>query len=100
MPVYHYTALSERGTLASGEKAASSEQMLREELAVQGLFVQNVRKKSGAIGLRRQRVKPNDFLMFVQEFTALTRAGLTIPETLKLVADRPATAHVPAEGTS
>lgn len=90
MPVYHYTALSERGTLASGEKAAPSEQMLREELAVQGLFVQNVRRKSGPIGLRRQRVRPDDFLMFVQEFAALTRAGLTIPETLKLVADRPA----------
>lgn len=90
MPVYHYTALSERGALASGEKAAPSEQMLRQELAVQGLFVQNVRKKGGAVGFRRQRVKPDDFLMFVQEFTSLTRAGLTIPETLKLVADRPA----------
>lgn len=90
MPVYQYTALSERGSPEAGEKAASSEQELRSELTGRGLFVQSVRRKRGSIGLRRQRIKPEDFLLFVQEFSALTRAGLTIPETLKLVADRPA----------
>ena len=90
MPVYQYTALSERGSPEAGEKAASSEQELRSELTGRGLFVQSVRRKQGSIGLRRQRIKPEDFLLFVQEFSALTRAGLTIPETLKLVADRPA----------
>lgn len=90
MPVYQYTALSERGSPEAGEKAASSEQELRSELTGRGLFVQSVRRKRAGIGLRRQRIKPEDFLLFVQEFSALTRAGLTIPETLKLVADRPA----------
>jgi type IV pilus assembly protein PilC len=90
MPVYQYTALSDRGSPEAGEKAASSERELRSELTGRGLFVQNVRRKRGRIGLRRQRIKPEDFLLFVQEFSALIRAGLTIPETLRLVADRPA----------
>ena len=90
MPVYQYTALSDRGSPEAGEKAASSEQELRSELTNRGLFVQSVRRKRGSIGFRRQRIKAEDFLLFVQEFSALIRAGLTIPETLRLAADRPA----------
>lgn len=92
MPVFTYAALSHRGSLTAGERAAVSAQALREELAAEGLLVQQVRRKSGGLRLanfRSERVKPDSFLLFNQEFIALVRAGLTIPDALELAAKRP-----------
>lgn len=90
MPVYTYTALAESGTRAQGEESALSELALREELARRGFLVQAVREKRAGFGLpSRQRIKPENFMLLNQEFTALLRAGLTIPEALRLAADRP-----------
>lgn len=90
LPIYYYAALSERGLLTKGEKAAVSVQALRDELVAQGLFVQDIRRKRSGIQLfQRERVSPEHFLLFNQEFTALIRAGLTIPDALVLAANRP-----------
>jgi type IV pilus assembly protein PilC len=90
MPVFTYTGLAENGTRILGEESAISEQALREDLARRGLMVQALRlKRSGVMLSRGKRVKPENFLLLNQEFTALLRAGLTIPEALKLAADRP-----------
>lgn len=90
MPVYTYTALAENGTRIQGEESALSEQVLREDLARRGFMAQELRLKRTSLGLpSRQRIKPEAFLLLNQEFTALLRAGLTIPEALGLAADRP-----------
>jgi len=90
MPVYTYDALSENGTRAHGEEIALSEAVLRQDLARRGFLVQAIRPKRQGLGFtRRQRIKPETFLLFNQEFTALLRAGLTISDALKLAADRP-----------
>lgn len=89
MPIYSYTALSASGTVMHGEEAAPSAEDVRRALSAKGLLVQAVQPKRGTFGLRRQRVKPPEFLLFNQEFIALLRAGLTIPEALKLAAHRP-----------
>lgn len=90
MPVYTYTALAENGTRIQGEESALSEQALRDDLARRGLMAQELRVKRSGLGLpSRQRVKPETFLLLNQEFTALLRAGLTIPDALRLAADRP-----------
>jgi type IV pilus assembly protein PilC len=39
--------------------------------------------------LRAARVSPEDFALFNQEFMALVRAGLTVPDALALASDRP-----------
>jgi len=91
--VYVYAALSDRGVLTTGEKAAVSAQMLRDELTAQGLLVQKIRPKGAGWRLPSfggaARVKPEHFLLFNQEFIALIRAGLTIPDALALAAKRP-----------
>jgi type IV pilus assembly protein PilC len=90
MPVYRYTALAESGTRVQGEESALSEQVLRDDLARRGLMAQEVRVKRTGFGLTsRPKIKPEAFLLLNQEFTALLRAGLTIPEALRLASERP-----------
>jgi type IV pilus assembly protein PilC len=88
MPAFSYTALTAQGTPARGESVASSPEALRAELAARGLLVQSIRAKR-ASGPRLGRARAEEFLVVVQEFTALVRAGLTIPESLALICERP-----------
>jgi len=90
MPIYSYIALSPQGQRVESEAAATSPEELHQSLTQQGLLVQQVREKRELLSFRRRRsVSPDAFLLFNQEFLALLRAGLTIPETLKLSASRP-----------
>lgn len=90
MPLYTYTALAENGARVQGEESALSEQALREDLARRSLLVQEIRAKRASFGLPgRRRIKPENFLLLNQEFTALLRAGLTIPDALRIAANRP-----------
>ncbi len=90
MPIYSYTALTEAGMRVTGESIATSAQELSRELTAKGLLIQKIRKRRLHFKFPpRERVSPEDFLLFNQEFMALVRAGLTIPEALKLAAHRP-----------
>ena len=88
MPLYTYTAFNSQGVRLTGEAAADSEQALRAELAGKGLLVQELKAKRAAIGFGTRRVRPEEFALFNQEFMALIRAGLTIPDALALAANR------------
>ena len=90
MPTYAYTALTDAGKPISGEKVAVSSDAVQQELAQQGLLVQQVRKKSlDFAAFFKRRIKPVNFMLFNHEFIALIRAGLTVPDALVLAADRP-----------
>jgi type IV pilus assembly protein PilC len=90
MPLYSYTALTEAGVRVTGEGVAASVQELTQELTRKGLLIQQIRKRRAGFKLfHRERVEPEEFLLFNQEFMALVRAGLTIPEALQLAANRP-----------
>jgi type IV pilus assembly protein PilC len=90
MPQYRYTALSQNGALIVGESAATSPESLKTELEKLGLRAQRIRVKRSIAKLwRKSTVRPEDFLLFVQELMALMRAGLPLPEVLALAADRP-----------
>jgi type IV pilus assembly protein PilC len=89
LPLFAYIALAENGATQSGETVAVSEDALRDELLRRGLLVRQVRAKRASWGLRRVRVRPEEFGLFNQEFMALARAGLTVPDALALAAERP-----------
>ena len=89
MPHYAYIALAENGATLTGESVAASEEALRAELSGRGFLVQQVRPKGAGLGLRARRVRPEEFALFNQEFMALARAGLTVPDALALASDRP-----------
>ncbi len=87
MPIYQYSALSETGLLVQGSEAASSIDELRASLVRRGLLVQSIQRQGR--GIRSRRVRPEDLLLFIQEFCALTRAGMTVTSTLELARHRP-----------
>lgn len=90
MPLFHYQALNDRGHEVSGTVAASSKSDLREELEEKGLLVQRLKKERSTLGLKLFKRRNTDaFLLYNQEFLALLRAGLTIPDVLVLAADQP-----------
>ena len=86
MPVFIYSALTEKGVITHGEAMALSVDALRKDLEKSGLLVKQIKKKRMAV---RGRVSAEALLQFNQEFSALVRAGLSIPEALKLLQDQP-----------
>jgi type IV pilus assembly protein PilC len=89
VPAFAYVALLPTGVRIREEAVADSESALRADLAQRGLLVQLVREKRSRMGLRAGRVSPEEFALFNQEFMALIRAGLTVPDALALAAKRP-----------
>ncbi len=89
MPLYTYIAIAENGAQVNGVSAAGSEAALREELASRGLLVERVRTQRSGLTRRAPSVSVEDFTLYNQEFIALVRAGLTVPDALALASDRP-----------
>ncbi len=91
MPIYKYKALTESGVVITGEEASVSDEVLAQELERKGLLLQHVKEKRSISlnTLSKQNVKPQELLLFNQEFIALVKAGLPIAQALELTADRP-----------
>jgi len=74
---------------------AESMSEARQKLSERGLFVYNVRPRSGLLGQlfgrRRQKmVDGNEFLVFNQQFNTLIKAGIPILRALDLLSERAA----------
>src|SRR5262245_36573982 len=65
---------------------------VRHRLQEQGFLPIDIRSRGFALSLRpqkrQQRIKPDDFILFNQQFVALIRAGLPILKSLDLLKDR------------
>ena len=68
MPVFVYSALTEKGLITHGEAMALSIDVLRQDLEKSGLLVKQIKKKRLAL---RGRVSAEGLLQFIQEFSAL-----------------------------
>lgn len=92
MPTFIYKALSSDGTAVRGRVDAASCELLTRELGAQGMLVQEVRPVSSSVAgfsVGRNRAKPEEVLSLAQEMVTLLRAGLTLPDTLDQLKDRP-----------
>jgi type IV pilus assembly protein PilC len=82
------------GRIFRQTETAQSKEEARQKLADQGLYVFSV---SGQIDLLKQltrsksSIRPDDFLVFNQQFNTLVKAGLPILKALDLLAERAAT---------
>lgn len=89
MPIYRYSALADNGLPVKGEHVAATESDLARTLAARGLLLQGVRSQGASWLSRSGRVDSTTLLLFNHELTALLRAGLALPEALRLTAQRP-----------
>ncbi len=83
------------GRIFQQMETAQSEGEARQKLAERGLYAFSVRRHFGlasqlgeAVGERR--IRPQDFLVFNQQFNTLVKAGLPILKALDLLAERAA----------
>jgi len=78
------------GKVISQMEEANSEEDLRQRLAASGFYVFSVhpkeRIKAGISGLRRGRIRADDFLIFNQQFLTLSKSGLPLQTSLELLA--------------
>lgn len=81
---------SETGHVENQTHEASSEGELRARLAAQGYFVLSVRPKSVLSmqlgGRRRGKIRPDDLLIFNQQFMTLSKSGLPLQKSLDMLA--------------
>ncbi len=94
MQTFRCTLGTASGAILRQERRAESAQVLREELEGQGFYIFDIVPEGVAaarpFGLApvARRVQPQALLVFSQELLALIRAGLHIPLTLDLLAER------------
>ena len=78
------------GRVVSQVEQAASESELRQRLTAQGFYIFSLRAK-GALDARlrakrRKRIKPDDFVIFNQQFLTLSKSGLPLHKSLELLA--------------
>src|SRR5579862_5555705 len=76
-------------------ETAQSEDEARQKLSDRGFYVYDVRTQFNVLAQlskagRERRIRPDDFLIFNQQFNTLIRAGLPILKALDLLAERAA----------
>ena len=77
------------GRVLSQTEQAASEPELRQRLAAEGYYIFSVHAKGGLesrLGAgRRKKLKPDDFVIFNQQFLTLSRSGLPLHKSLELL---------------
>src|SRR5258708_4189182 len=90
MPIFTYKALTTTGQEIKAEAAAATAEELRKNLEHKGLLVRGVhQKRVGTTLFNRHRVSAWEFIQCNQELITLLKAGLTLPEALEIISDRP-----------
>lgn len=78
------------GRVLSQTEQAASESEVRQRLATQGYYVFSVHSKGGLqvrLAPRRSgKIRPDDFLVFNQQFLTLSKSGLPLHKSLELLA--------------
>jgi type IV pilus assembly protein PilC len=81
---------SPTGRILSQTEEAGSEGELRQRLLSQGFYIFSVQAKGGIDARlrarRRKKIKPDDFVIFNQQFLTLSKSGLPLHRSLELLA--------------
>jgi len=91
MPSYKFRAIQTDGTVEQCESVAESPDALRKEFEAKGVFIDQI-KEAAQIQwplIRKNYVSNKQLYLFIHEFISLLKAGVTIPETLQHLANRP-----------
>lgn len=78
------------GRVVSQTEQAASESELRQRLGSQGFYIFSLSAKGGIEGQlrarRKRKIKPDDFVIFNQQFLTLSKSGLPLHKSLELLA--------------
>jgi type IV pilus assembly protein PilC len=81
---------SPTGRILSQTEEAGSEGELRQRLLSQGFYIFSLQAKGGLDARlrarRRKKIKPDDFVIFNQQFLTLSKSGLPLHRSLELLA--------------
>lgn len=92
MATWGFVAIDKSGKEIKGSKDADSEEKLVRELKGQGMIVLNVTQQNALtkdISLGGgKKPTPRDLSVFCRQFSSITRAGVTIIETLNMLAEQ------------
>lgn len=92
--IYAYTVIDGKGKQSKGSREAESIQKASEELKKEGFTIIDIKEGSalnkeislGSFG--KKKVKTRDLSLFCRQFVSLNRAGVTIIESLKMLAEQ------------
>ena len=80
---------TDAGRVMTQTEQAPSEQELRQRLRAQGYYVFSVRSKqmlpSKLMAKRRGRIRPDEFLIFNEQFLTLSKSGLPLQKSLEML---------------
>jgi type IV pilus assembly protein PilC len=80
---------TDSGRVMTLTEQAASEPELRQRLREQGYYVFSVRSKevlpSRLMGARRGNIRPDDFLIFNEQFLTLSKSGLPLQKSLEML---------------
>ena len=81
---------TESGEIIEKRFTADSRNALKRELEERGYYIFKIRPSLASFlpGGREGRIKPDDFIIFNQEFQALLKAGLPATQSLQILIDR------------
>lgn len=89
MPIYRYKALSQSGSVVTGESLSSSKKELIRELTAQGYLIQHIyTQATWVFRWKSSTISQLQFSLFINELISLLKAGLQVTEALELTADR------------
>jgi len=78
------------GRIVSQTEHAGSEAEVRQRLSSQGFYIFSVQTKGGLEARlksgRKRKIKPDDFIIFNQQFLTLSKSGLPLHKSLELLA--------------
>lgn len=94
MAVFTYTAIDGKGKQVKGSIETENQMKASEQLKKDGLTIIEIKEGSalnkdislGSFG--KKKVKTRDLSLFCRQFVSLNRAGVTIIETLKMLAEQ------------
>ncbi len=92
MPQFRYQALTDAGTVVTGELEADSEEAARAVLSAKGHFPRSLsqqggqsRSKPGASALFQKQPTPQDLILFTKQFRTMLNAGMTVISLLEVL---------------
>ncbi|MTT31748.1 type II secretion system F family protein [Terrilactibacillus sp. BCM23-1] len=92
MPFYEYVGMTPSGKLKRGRLEAENKQQAGQRIVDKGLIIQDVSERKPNLLMKDiaifHQVKLQEKVVFLRQFATIIKAGVTVAETLQILADQ------------